>query len=253
MRQRSWKVQFRLRARIDEDKRGSRLLDRRQHIRHRVAREMARPRHIGVRREDGYLRLRTGAAAHQFAAAKKIQQRLGIGDRRGQVRRCDGPARASAIARDPAPADRHAWNCAARAIRPARPPSDRRTGAAPRARRSAAPTAPAWSAGCPAAASSGAGAARPAYRRCAFRRGWEAPSPQSAPRDCARRRPQAPSAARCRACAARGRASTCRACAAALRARSIRLGRNPASVLPPPVGATSSTDSPRAACSTSAS
>ena len=72
-------------------------------------------------------------------------------------------------------------------------------------------------------------------------------------RGCARCRPPAPSAARCRACAGRrsvghsfaGR-NTSRA-GLGCRARSIstRVGRKPASVLPPPVGAISSTDGRR--------
>ena len=51
----------------------------------------------------------------------------------------------------------------------------------------------------------GAGASRPACRRCGSRCGSAAPSPRPAFRGCARCRPRAPSAARCRACAARPR------------------------------------------------
>ena len=57
---------------------------------------------------------------------------------------------------------------------------------------------------------------------------------ERAPRGCARCPPPAPSAARCRACG-------CRRRDAAARDSSARLGRKPASVLPPPVGEISST------------
>ena len=69
-----------------------------------------------------------------------------------------------------------------------------------------------------------------ACRRSASRPGSAGPSPRSGSADCAARRPPAPSAARCRACAARPSA-----------ARPARpgVGRKPASVLPAPVGATS--------------
>ena len=106
----------------------------------------------------------------------------------------------------------------------------------------------------------GAGASRPACRRCGSRSGSAAPSRRPAARDCARCRRRAPSAARCRACAARPRGGASaggherarlarRACALS----STRLGKNPASVLPAPVGAISSTERPARAFASSSS
>ena len=69
-----------------------------------------------------------------------------------------------------------------------------------------------------------------ACRRCGSRPGSAAPSRRSGSAGCAARRPPAPSAARCRACAAPRSARSI---------SSASVGRNPASVLPAPVGATS--------------
>ena len=71
------------------------------------------------------------------------------------------------------------------------------------------------------------------------------PSRRPACRDCARCRRPAPSAARCRACGCRDAPRP--ACASAASARSVSDGRKPASVLPAPVGAISSTDLPACA------
>ena len=71
------------------------------------------------------------------------------------------------------------------------------------------------------------------------------PSRRPACRGCARCRRRAPSAARCRACGCRDAPRP--ACASAASARSVSVGRKPASVLPAPVGAISSTDCPACA------
>ena len=137
--------------------------------------------------------------------------------------------------------DRRAWNCTARAIRPAPRSAGRRTSRGARGWASS-------SANCSGVVSRMSGGAwRWRWRRdggriagAGFDRHRQAPSPRPALPDCAPHPPPAPSAARCRACAARAPARRL----AAARPRSIRLGRNPARVLPPPVGATSSTLSP---------
>ena len=67
--------------------------------------------------------------------------------------------------------------------------------------RAAAPAAPASSAGCRADRGAGAGASRSACRRCGFRCGSAGPFRATGFPGCARCRPPAPSAARCRACA----------------------------------------------------
>ena len=98
----------------------------------------------------------------------------------------------------------------------------------------------AWSAGCRAAERAGARGGLGAYRRFGSRSGRAGPSRRWAWRDCARCRWRAPSAARYRACGCRARDGSC----GRPRERSIRLGRKPAKVLPPPVGAIRSASRP---------
>ena len=128
---------------------------------------------------------RSGASCEQAREAERQQIAALRGDQRMQFVEHDAPERAEQI---------------------------RRVGA----RRAAAQAAPAWSAGCRAGRGVGAGASMPACRRCASRCGSAAPSRRPGAPDCARRRPRAPSAARCRACAARprggGRGRRRRAC-----------------------------------------
>ena len=95
-----------------------------------------------------------------------------------------------------------------------------------------------------AAARAGAGAWPAACRRSASRRARRGPSRRSASRGCGGCRRPAPSAARCRACAARPRARF---------AARPGDGRKPASVLPPPVGAISRAERPSCAASSIAS
>ena len=110
------------------------------------------------------------------------------------------PARTSAIAPAPAPADRRACRSRWRGPRPAPRISDRRNSPSPLPRRRTGPTAPAWSKGCRAGSRAGAASWTVWCRRCGSRRGCSARSRGWASSDCARRRWSGPSAATDRGC-----------------------------------------------------
>ena len=251
MRHSAWNVQLGLAAGVDEDERGLGGFDRVHHIGHGVARQMPRPRHMRFRRDDRDLRLGAGLRP---APAPRAPRRPSVAapesaaaapDRAPwrKARRGDGRAPAWRAAPGPAPEDRRAWCWRRRAARPPPRPSDRsntRGASCGRQqqrqllgrgeqdiRRRIFLALAARRRGVAGAGFDAHGQTHLGHRRFQIARHVHRQRLQ-------RRDVERVERARLfrRGCAGRGRPS------------SIRLGRKPASVLPPPVGATSSTDSP---------
>ena len=259
--------EFGLAAGVDEDQRGLVRLDQRVDFAERVARRMAGPGQMLVGVEHG-----DAAAGRRLAPPpdrRAPRPPGGCGTRKrhrssGSATVADRPtvvscgASANSRAR---PSDKQIAALGGdqrmqfvEHDAPERAEQIRRVGAW----RAAAPAAPAWSAECRADRGAGAGASMPACRRCGSRAGPAGPSRAPGFPGCGRCRPRAPSAARCRACAGpataagRGRSKPAFRPGAA-RCSSTSVGRKPASVLPPPVGAISSTERPARALASNSS
>ena len=264
---------FGLAAGIDEDQRGAVRLDELINLAERIARRMAGPRHAlgGCRASRHRARRRPAAtirSAQRVAVALRHHETaeiVGLGDRRrkpdaGEVRRqtkqprqperqqiaaLRGDQRVQFVEDDALER--------AEQIRPVGGGEQQRQLLRRRQQES------------PADRGAGAAASRPACRRCASRCGSAVPSRRAAfqiARDIDGQRLQRRNVERMQAAlAAHATAERRSASPAPLAARaaagaslnSTRLGKNPASVLPPPVGAISSTERPAWALAKSSS
>ena len=236
--------QLRLGARVDEHDRHAGVADARHHAGRRLQPHVAGPGQFALGQHHRELRRR---------AVRLLDHPCRRRHRRGSppdappsptARRGGMPAPASSAARRTAPADRRAWCRPARAPRPSRRWQGRRTSPARPAATAAPPGFPAWSAGCSAAS------ARWRARRLA------GVSPVRVSIDTGSRI-SSTGRVRLRAMSVASAFSgltysVCRPARGAS-ASATRVGRNPASVLPPPVGAISSTLSPARAASSIAS